>query len=119
MSNTPNQNANFRKHFLDFEQPIAELEAKIDELSNVGFDNEINISEEISTLQGKSRKRTSSISHHCRHGKSRSFPVIHCGPIRSIILRPFLMISMSYMVIVHLRMMQRLLVGWRDSMDVL
>lgn len=61
MSNTPNQNANFRKHFLDFEQPIAELEAKIDELSNVGFDNEINISEEISTLQGKSRKRTSSI----------------------------------------------------------
>jgi acetyl-CoA carboxylase carboxyl transferase subunit alpha len=61
VSNTKTQNASFRKHFLDFEQPIAELEAKIDELNNVGFDNEINISEEISTLQGKSRKLTSSI----------------------------------------------------------
>ncbi len=61
MSNTKSENANFRKHFLNFEQPIAELEAKIEELSNVGFDNEINISEEISTLQGKSRKLTNSI----------------------------------------------------------
>ncbi len=61
MSNTKIQNANFRKHFLDFEQPIAELEAKIEELSNVGFDNEINISEEIATLQGKSRKLTNAI----------------------------------------------------------
>lgn len=61
MSNTKTQNANFRKYFLDFEQPIAELEAKIEELSHVGFDNEINISEEISTLQGKSRKLTNSI----------------------------------------------------------
>ena len=61
MSNTTKQNVNFQKHFLDFEQPIAELEAKIEELNNVGFDNEINISEEISTLQGKSRKLTNSI----------------------------------------------------------
>jgi len=61
VSNTKTQNANFRKYFLDFEQPIAELEAKIEELSHVGFDNEINISEEISTLQGKSRKLTNSI----------------------------------------------------------
>ncbi|MEE9426476.1 MAG: acetyl-CoA carboxylase carboxyl transferase subunit alpha [Methylococcales bacterium] len=61
MSNTSKQKVNFQKHFLDFEQPIAELEAKIEELNNVGFDNEINISEEISTLQGKSRKLTNSI----------------------------------------------------------
>jgi acetyl-CoA carboxylase carboxyl transferase subunit alpha len=47
--------------FLDFEQPIAELEAKIEELRNVGFDNEINISEEISRLDEKSRKLTESI----------------------------------------------------------
>lgn len=47
--------------FLDFEQPIAELEAKIEELRNVGFDNEINISEEISRLEEKSRKLTRSI----------------------------------------------------------
>ncbi|NDE34397.1 MAG: acetyl-CoA carboxylase carboxyl transferase subunit alpha, partial [Gammaproteobacteria bacterium] len=33
-------------NFLDFEQPIADMQAKIDELRRVGFDNEINISEE-------------------------------------------------------------------------
>ncbi len=48
-------------NFLDFEQPIAELEAKIEELRFVGTDNEINISEEIARLQGKSRELTKSI----------------------------------------------------------
>ncbi len=48
-------------HYLDFEQPIAELEAKIDELRRVGFDNEINISEEIARLEEKSRKLTASV----------------------------------------------------------
>ncbi len=33
--------------FLDFEQPIAELEAKIEELRYVGDDSEININEEV------------------------------------------------------------------------
>jgi acetyl-CoA carboxylase carboxyl transferase subunit alpha len=47
--------------FLDFEQPISELEEKIEELRNVGFDHEINISEEISRLEEKSRKLTESI----------------------------------------------------------
>lgn len=48
-------------NFLDFEQPIAELEAKIEELRYVGSDNEINIGEEISRLQTKSRDLTKSI----------------------------------------------------------
>lgn len=48
-------------NYLDFEQPIAELEAKIEELRFVGSDNEINISEEIARLQGKSRDLTKSI----------------------------------------------------------
>jgi len=48
-------------NFLDFEQPIAELEAKIEELRYVGSDNEINIVEEISRLQGKSRDLTETI----------------------------------------------------------
>jgi acetyl-CoA carboxylase carboxyl transferase subunit alpha len=48
-------------NFLDFEQPIAELQAKIDELRRVGFDNEINISEEIAKLEEKSRKLTESV----------------------------------------------------------
>jgi len=48
-------------NFLDFEQPIAEMEAKIEELRFVGTDNEINISEEIARLQGKSRELTQTI----------------------------------------------------------
>ncbi len=47
--------------FLDFEQPIAELEAKIDELRFVGDDAEININEEVSRLKGKSEALTKSI----------------------------------------------------------
>jgi len=48
-------------NFLDFEQPIAELEAKIRELRLVGDDNEINIQDEITRLEGKSRALTASI----------------------------------------------------------
>ena len=47
--------------FLDFEQPIAELQAKIEELRLVGNDGEINIQEEIERLEGKSRSLTESI----------------------------------------------------------
>jgi acetyl-CoA carboxylase carboxyl transferase subunit alpha len=47
--------------FLDFEQPIAELEAKIDELRYVGDDSEININEEVSRLKAKSESLTKSI----------------------------------------------------------
>ncbi|MBB3167869.1 acetyl-CoA carboxylase carboxyltransferase subunit alpha [Simiduia aestuariiviva] len=48
-------------NYLDFEQPIAVLEAKIEELRLVGSDNDLNITEEISKLQDKSRKLTASI----------------------------------------------------------
>jgi acetyl-CoA carboxylase carboxyl transferase subunit alpha len=48
-------------NFLEFEQPIAELEAKIEELRFVGTDSELNISDEISRLQVKSRELTESI----------------------------------------------------------
>ncbi|MGB5300440.1 MAG: acetyl-CoA carboxylase carboxyltransferase subunit alpha [Thiogranum sp.] len=48
-------------NFLEFEQPIAELEAKIEELRYVGDDAEININEEISRLQAKSKSLTESI----------------------------------------------------------
>jgi acetyl-CoA carboxylase carboxyl transferase subunit alpha len=47
--------------FLDFEQPIAELEAKIEELRFVGDDSEININEEVSRLRGKSETLTKNI----------------------------------------------------------
>ena len=47
--------------FLDFEQPIAELEAKIDELRYVSDDSEININEEVARLKEKSEALTKSI----------------------------------------------------------
>jgi acetyl-CoA carboxylase carboxyl transferase subunit alpha len=47
--------------FLEFEQPIAELEAKIEELGHVGTDSKVNIAEEIARLQKKSRQLTTSI----------------------------------------------------------
>src|SRR5690606_8680029 len=48
-------------NFLDFEQPIADLQAKIEELRLVGNDNSLNIGEEIARLQEKSLSLTASI----------------------------------------------------------
>jgi len=48
-------------NFLDFEQPIADLEAKIEELRHVDTESEINIDEEIDRLQAKSCDLTKSI----------------------------------------------------------
>lgn len=48
-------------NYLDFEQPIAELEAKIRELRNVGSDNSLNLEEEIQRLEAKCRERTEAI----------------------------------------------------------
>jgi acetyl-CoA carboxylase carboxyl transferase subunit alpha len=48
-------------NFLEFEQPIAEVEAKIEELKFLGSDNSSNITEEIKRLQQKSRSLTNSI----------------------------------------------------------
>ena len=47
--------------FLDFEQPIAELEAKIEELSEVQSDPALDISEEIERLRKKSAALTKQI----------------------------------------------------------
>ena len=49
------------KQFLEFEQPIAELEGKIDALKMVGSDNEVNISEEIAHLEKKCEDLTKRI----------------------------------------------------------
>jgi acetyl-CoA carboxylase carboxyl transferase subunit alpha len=48
-------------NFLEFEQPIAEVEAKIEELKFLGSDNSSNITDEIKRLQLKSRSLTNSI----------------------------------------------------------
>ncbi len=48
-------------NYLDFEQPIADLEAKIEELRMVGNDTDINITDEISRLKKKSVSLTETI----------------------------------------------------------
>lgn len=48
-------------NYLDFEQPIADLEEKIEELQLVGSDNDINIGEEINKLRDKNTKLTEKI----------------------------------------------------------
>ncbi|MDX1481647.1 MAG: acetyl-CoA carboxylase carboxyltransferase subunit alpha [Woeseiaceae bacterium] len=47
--------------FLDFEQPIAELEAKIEELKFVGDDSELNLSEEVARLEEKKETLTRNV----------------------------------------------------------
>ena len=41
-----------KRHFLEFEQPIAELESKIDELRYVQNESAVDISDEIERLAG-------------------------------------------------------------------
>ena len=50
-----------KQTFLDFEQPIAELQAKIDELRYVHEDSAVDISDEITRLQKKSQQLTKEI----------------------------------------------------------
>ena len=51
------------QNYLDFEQSIADLEAKIEALRYAGGGKDLNINEEIHRLQAKSRKLTESIFH--------------------------------------------------------
>jgi len=50
-----------KKHFLDFEQPIAELENKVDELRFVQSESAVDISQEIAQLSKKSEQLTKDI----------------------------------------------------------
>lgn len=49
------------RQFLDYEQPIEELNQKIHALRMVGSDNEVNLSEEIARLEAKSSELTAHI----------------------------------------------------------
>ena len=50
-----------KRHFLDFEQPIAELESKIDELRFVQNESAVDITDEIERLDKKSQQLTKEI----------------------------------------------------------
>jgi len=62
--------ARMKQTFLDFEQPIAELQAKIDELRYVHEDSAVDISDEIARLQKKSQQLTKEI-----YGKLTSWQI--------------------------------------------
>ncbi|HTC51893.1 MAG TPA: acetyl-CoA carboxylase carboxyltransferase subunit alpha [Steroidobacteraceae bacterium] len=77
--------------FLDFEQPIAELEAKIEELRHVTSESEVSIKDEIARLQAKSRQLTRTIfanltpwqiTQLARHPQ-RPYPLDYTGMILS------------------------------------
>ncbi len=53
-----------KKHFLDFESPIAELDARIEELRFVQSESAVDISEEIERLDKKSLQLTKDIYTH-------------------------------------------------------
>src|SRR5688572_10916458 len=57
----PDQELAMNLNYLDFEQPIAELEGKIEELQLVGNSSDVNIADEIAKLREKSTKLTESI----------------------------------------------------------
>lgn len=48
-------------NYLDFEQPIADLEVKIEELQHVGSGAELNLSSQLDELRAKSLKLTEKI----------------------------------------------------------
>jgi len=50
-----------KRHFLEFEQPIADLESKIEELRYVQNESAVDISDEIERLSAKSRQLTQDI----------------------------------------------------------
>ena len=84
--------------FLDFEQPIAELEAKIKELRNVEFDNKINISDALKQLEDRGQALTESIFSNLSDWQIFNYQGILGVPIHWIILNISLPISMNCMV---------------------
>jgi acetyl-CoA carboxylase carboxyl transferase subunit alpha len=66
----PGSRPAMKQTFLDFEQPIAELQAKIDELRYVHEDSAVDISDEIARLQKKSQQLTKDI-----YGKLSSWQI--------------------------------------------
>jgi acetyl-CoA carboxylase carboxyl transferase subunit alpha len=52
------------RQFLDFEQPIEELNQKIQALRMVGSDNEVNLSDEIARLESKCEEMTAHVFSH-------------------------------------------------------
>src|SRR5579872_6490646 len=72
-------------NFLDFEQPIAELEAKIQELRMVGTDADINLSEEVNRLENK-----------CNHLIKETFSKLNSWQVTQLARHPLRPHSLDY-----------------------
>ena len=70
-------------NYLDFEQPIADLEAKIQELRHASHGPAVNIDAEVHALQDKLRLRTAQIFRDLSPGRCRSWPATRRGRTRS------------------------------------
>ncbi len=71
-----------KRTFLDFEQPIADLESKIDELRYVQNESAVDISTEIDQLSKKSQQLTKDIYSDLTPCRSPRSPGMPSGPIR-------------------------------------
>lgn len=107
-------------NYLDFEQPIAELEAKIDSLTSIGRqdDKHVNLDEEVQRLREKSVELTRKSSPIWAHGKSLSWRVILCVLTPLTTCATPSTISMSWRATVLMPMTKRLWAGLHVLMDV-
>ena len=71
-------------NYLDFEQPIADLDSKIDELRHLSTESGINIAEEVARLQAKSKTLTEKIFLIYPSGRRHRLPDILNAPTPSI-----------------------------------
>ena len=101
--------------FLEFEQPIAELEAKIEELRLVGDDAEINIQDEIGRLEQKSQSLTAAVFSSLTPWQISQLARHPQRPYMLDYVNGFSMISMNFMATAPLRMILPSWVAWRGS----
>jgi acetyl-CoA carboxylase alpha subunit len=104
-----------KQTFLDFEQPIAELQTKIDELRYVHEDSAVDISDEINRLQKKSQQLTKEIYGKLRRGRSRRSRGIRSGPTRSTTSTACSASSASCTATARMRTTRRSSAAWRGS----
>ncbi|GMA76147.1 hypothetical protein GCM10025880_25640 [Methylorubrum aminovorans] len=73
------------RSYLDFEKPVAELEAKLEELKALGQrDGAVSISEEVGRLEGKAAQALVEIYAALTPGRRRRSPATPSGRTSSI-----------------------------------
>ena len=102
-------------NYLDFEQSIADLEAKIDALRSAGNERDLNLGEEINRLRAKSRKLTESIFTNLTPWQISQLARHPLRPTRSTPSRGWSPISKSCMAIGRSPTIRRLCRASRGS----